>query len=58
MSTLMNIQTKQPLSDDAHLANLARTDADAFAELYRRHVISVYRYHMAHKHNSFFNTTQ
>ena len=51
MSTLMNIQTKQPLSDDAHLANLARTDADAFAELYRRHVISVYRYHMAHTGN-------
>jgi RNA polymerase sigma-70 factor (ECF subfamily) len=48
MSTLMNIQTKQPLSDDAHLAYLARTDADAFAELYRRHVTSVYRYHMAH----------
>jgi len=51
MSTLMNIQTKQPLSDDAHLAHLARTDADAFAELYRRHVISVYRYHMAHTGN-------
>jgi RNA polymerase sigma-70 factor (ECF subfamily) len=51
MSTLMNIQTKQPLSDDAQLAHLARTDADAFAELYRRHVTSVYRYHMAHTGN-------
>ena len=48
MSTLMNIKTKEPLSDDAHLAQLARADADAFAELYRRHVTSVYRYHMAH----------
>jgi RNA polymerase sigma-70 factor (ECF subfamily) len=51
MSTLMNIQTKQPHSEDAHLAQLARADADAFAELYRRHVTSVYRYHMAHTGN-------
>ena len=48
MSTLMNIQTKEQPSDDAYLAHLARTDTDAFAELYRRHVTSVYRYHMAH----------
>ena len=51
MSTLMNIQTKKPLSDDAHLAHQARADADAFAELYNRHVNSVYRYHMAHTGN-------
>jgi len=51
MSTLMEIQTKQPLSDDVHLAHLARTDADAFAELYRRHVTGVYRYQMAHTGN-------
>jgi len=51
MSTLMNIQTKEPLSDDANLAQQARTDVDAFAELYRRHVTSVYRYHMAHTGN-------
>jgi RNA polymerase sigma-70 factor (ECF subfamily) len=51
MSTLMNIQTKELLSDDAHLAQLARTNADAFAELYRRHVTSVYRYHMAYTGN-------
>ena len=51
MSTLMNIQTKEPLNDDAHLAHQARTNADAFAELYRRHVTSVYRYHMAHTGN-------
>ena len=52
MSTLMEIQTKKPLSDDTHLAQLARTDVDAFAELYRRHVTSVYRYHMAHTGNA------
>jgi RNA polymerase sigma-70 factor (ECF subfamily) len=51
MSTLMSIQSKEPLSDDVHLARLARTNADAFAELYRRHVTSVYRYHMAHTGN-------
>lgn len=51
MSTLMNIQTKEPLSDDAYLAQQARTDVDAFAELYRRHVTGVYRYHMAHTGN-------
>jgi len=51
MSILMEIEIKDPLSDDAHLAHLARTDADAFAELYRRHITSVYRYHMAHTGN-------
>lgn len=34
--------------DDAHLAQHARTDPQAFAELYRRHVRSIYRYHLAH----------
>lgn len=52
MSTLMNIQSKPLLSDDADLAYLARTDMDAFAELYRRHVTSVYRYHIAHIGNA------
>ena len=51
MSTLMKIQTKEHPSDDAYLAHLARTDADAFAELYGRHVTSVYRYHMVHTSN-------
>lgn len=37
--------------DDARLAQEARTDPDAFAELYRRHVLSVYRYHRAHMDN-------
>ena len=51
MSTLMNIQTKEQPRDDAYLAHLARTDAEAFAELYRRHATSVYRYHMVHTGN-------
>jgi len=34
--------------DDASLARLARSEPEAFAELYRRHVASVYRYHLAH----------
>ena len=37
--------------DDASLARQARTDPQAFAELYRRHVLSIYRYHLAHTGN-------
>lgn len=37
--------------DDASLTRLARSEPEAFAELYRRHVQSVYRYHMAHTGN-------
>ena len=37
--------------DDASLAHQARTEPEAFAELYRRHVASVYRYHLAHTGN-------
>jgi len=37
--------------DDARLAQQARADPEAFAELYRRHVASVYRYHRAHTDN-------
>ena len=37
--------------DDAHLAQQARADPEAFAELYRRHVRSIYRYHLAHTGN-------
>jgi len=37
--------------DDTHLARLARSESEAFAELYRRHVASVYRYHLAHTGN-------
>jgi RNA polymerase sigma-70 factor (ECF subfamily) len=38
--------------DDSQLASEARTDVEAFAELYRRHVTRVYRYHMAHTGNT------
>jgi RNA polymerase sigma-70 factor (ECF subfamily) len=44
----MKIQTQGLPTDDAHLAHQARADADAFAELYRRHVARVFRYHLAH----------
>jgi len=37
--------------DDAELAARAQSDPEAFAELYRRHVPSVYRYHLAHTGN-------
>ena len=48
----MNLRQTQYLEmDDASLAHQARADPDAFAELYRRHVQSVYRYHLAHTSN-------
>ncbi|GAB4504284.1 MAG: hypothetical protein Fur0043_12780 [Anaerolineales bacterium] len=47
----MSIPTPQPPEDEARLARQARTDVNAFAELYRRHVTRVYRYHMAHTGN-------
>ena len=46
MNTLMAEQTQ--IDEEANLARRAITDADAFAELYRRNVTHVYRYHMAH----------
>jgi RNA polymerase sigma-70 factor, ECF subfamily len=49
MKTLMSLrQTQYPSLDDARLAQQARADPEAFAELYRRHVRSIYRYHLAH----------
>ena len=51
MSTLMNIHAQYPSLDDARLAHQARADPEAFAELYRRHVRSIYRYHLAHTGN-------
>lgn len=51
MSTLMSIKTQTAPADDLRLARQARADAEAFAELYRRHVTQVYRYHMAHTGN-------
>ena len=52
MTTLMTLpQTQYRSIDDARLAQQARADPEAFAELYRRHVQSVYRYHLAHTAN-------
>lgn len=51
MTTLMTIPAQYPSMDDARLAIEARTDPLAFAELYRRHVRSIYRYHLAHTGN-------
>jgi RNA polymerase sigma-70 factor (ECF subfamily) len=39
------------LIDDEILVRQACTDASAFAELYRRHVAQVYRYHLVHTGN-------
>lgn len=51
MTTLMNIQTPYSSLDDARLAQQARADPEAFAELYHRHLKSIYRYHLAHTGN-------
>jgi len=47
----MSLKTQTAPADDLQLAHQARADAEAFAELYRRHVTRVYRYHMAHTGN-------
>ena len=51
MSTIMNSQSKSPSADEAILTREARVRTEAFAELYRRYVNNVYRYHMAHTGN-------
>jgi RNA polymerase sigma-70 factor (ECF subfamily) len=52
MSDRMKPQSQsQPLDEDLRLAILARRRAEAFAELYCRHVTRVYRYHVAHTGN-------
>lgn len=50
MNILMESKIKQD-KDEIDLARDAIMDIDAFAELYRRHVTSVYRYHIAHTGN-------
>ncbi len=47
----MKAQSKNPPAGESRLAREARTNADAFAELYRRYVNNVFRYHMAHTGN-------
>ncbi len=51
MSTIMKLQSKSPPADETVLAREACTRTEAFAELYRRYVNNVYRYHMAHTGN-------
>jgi DNA-directed RNA polymerase specialized sigma24 family protein len=47
----MTNHKQYPSMDNAQLAQQARPDREAFAELYRRHVLSVFRYHRAHTDN-------
>ena len=51
MDALMATQLNQQDKDEIDLAHHAITDVDAFAELYRRHLTRVYRYHIAHVGN-------
>lgn len=51
MRTVTRLSIQSAPMDDSQLAAQARSDAQAFAELYRRHVTRVYRYHMAHTGN-------
>ena len=46
-----NVRTESPPMEEIQLAREARANTEAFAELYRRHVTRVYRYHMAHTGN-------
>ncbi|WP_345309521.1 RNA polymerase sigma factor [Candidatus Villigracilis saccharophilus] len=47
----MTEKTQSTPADELSLAREAAVNADAFAELYRRHVTRVYRYHAAHTGN-------
>ena len=51
MTALTATQINHQDKDEPDLARLAVTDIDAFAELYRRHLTRVYRYHIAHTGN-------
>ena len=51
MTTVTNMKTQSNSLDDLQLTQQALADADAFAELYHRHLTRVYRYHMAHAGN-------
>lgn len=52
MDALMATQINEQDKDEHDLAQLAITDIEAFAELYRRHLTRVYRYHVAHVGNA------
>jgi DNA-directed RNA polymerase specialized sigma24 family protein len=51
MTTTMATCPQDLSTDEIDLAYEARANAEAFGELYRRHVTRVYRYHMAHTGN-------
>lgn len=51
MTILMAEQIDDLSLDDLQLVQEAITDADAFAQLYHRHVTCVYRYHIAYTGN-------
>ncbi len=51
MATITNMRIQSNTLDDLQLAQQALANADAFAELYHRHLTRVYRYHMAHVGN-------
>lgn len=51
MTTVTNMETQSNSLDDLQLTQQALANADAFAELYHRHLTRVYRYHMAHVGN-------
>ncbi len=48
MSTILSMKTQNPPMDDSELVTQASASAEAFAELYHRHVTRVYRYHLVH----------
>ena len=51
MTTLWAEGTESPPMDEIQLAQDASSNVEAFAELYRRHVTRVYRYHIVHTVN-------
>jgi RNA polymerase sigma-70 factor (ECF subfamily) len=51
MTTIMTTCPQDLSTDEIDLAREACANAEAFGELYRRHVSRVYRYHMAHSGN-------
>ena len=51
MTALTGTQPNQQNKEESDLAQRAITDIEAFAELYRRHLTRVYRYHAAHVGN-------
>jgi RNA polymerase sigma-70 factor (ECF subfamily) len=51
MDALMATQLEQQDKDEIDLAHHAMTSVDAFAELYRRYLTRVFRYHVAHVGN-------